>query len=146
MKYKIFINCDDDVRLCRRIKRDVEERGRNIEGILLQYHKFVKDAYRNFIAPTMRYADLVIPGFRNNKTSVTFIVEHMKTLTRQMEFFKSALTTRIYFYGEIIDILLQEANEESEVLLDIQNEMEYIFPLSEELTKELDLFMNQLIS
>ena len=94
----------------------------------------------------MRYADLVIPGFRNNKTSVTFIVEHMKTLTRQMEFFKSALTTRIYFYGEIIDILLQEANEESEVLLDIQNEMEYIFPLSEELTKELDLFMNQLIS
>ena len=63
-----------------------------------------------------------------------------------MEFFKSALTTRIYFYGEIIDILLQEANEESEVLLDIQNEMEYIFPLSEELTKELDLFMNQLIS
>ena len=94
----------------------------------------------------MRYADLVIPGFRNNKTSVTFIVEHLKTLTRQMEFFKSALTTRIYFYGEIIDILLQEANEESEIFLDIQDEMEYIFPLSEELTKELDLFMNQLIS
>lgn len=61
----------------------------------------------------MKYADLVIPGFRNNKTSVTFIVEHLKTLTRQMEFFKSALTTRIYFYGEVIDILLQETTEES---------------------------------
>ena len=72
------------MRLCRRIKRDVEDRGRTVEGVLYQYHRFVKGAYINFIAPTMRYADLVVPGFRNNKSSVTFIVEHLKTLTRQM--------------------------------------------------------------
>lgn len=90
MKYKIFIHCDgnwivivDDVRLCRRLKRDVAERGRTIEGVLLQYHRFVKSSYKDFIYPTIRYADLIVPGSRNNRVSIDFIVKHMKNLSRE---------------------------------------------------------------
>ena len=62
MNFKIFIHCDDDIRLCRRICRDVNERGRQIEGVLHQYNRFVKKAFDNYIKPTMNYADLIVPG------------------------------------------------------------------------------------
>lgn len=74
----------DDVRLCRRVLRDVQERGRKVEGVLFQYNKFVKGAYKDFIYPTIRYADLIVPGSRNNKVSVDFIVRHMKNMTKEM--------------------------------------------------------------
>lgn len=62
----------------------MQERGRTIEGVLLQYNKFVKNAYKEFIYPTIRYADLIVPGSRNNKVSVDFIVRHMKNMTKEM--------------------------------------------------------------
>lgn len=49
-----------------------------------QYYQFVKDAYKDYIYPTIRYADLIVPGSRNNKVSVEFIVRHMKNMTREM--------------------------------------------------------------
>jgi uridine kinase len=93
MTYKVFITCDgnnyinlDDIRLCRRLKRDTTERGRSIESVLVQYNRFVKDSFRDFILPTQIYADIIIPGFRNNRVSVDFIVQHIKNIARRITF------------------------------------------------------------
>ena len=107
MKYKIFIHCDDDIRLCRRITRDVQERGRTVEGVLHQYYQSVKEAYKAYIYPTIRYADLIVPGSRNNKVSVDFIVRHMKNITREIQFYRRAINTKIYFYGEVLESFLR---------------------------------------
>ena len=48
----IFVDTDDDIRLARRLKRDIKERGRDIEGVIEQYEKFVKPAFDQFIKPT----------------------------------------------------------------------------------------------
>ena len=57
--FQVFVQCDSDLMLARRIKRDVAERGRKVEGVLEQYLRFVKPAYDNFVLPTSRYADIV---------------------------------------------------------------------------------------
>lgn len=58
---KIFVDTDSDVRLVRRLRRDVTERGRDIDGVIKQYNKFVKPAFEQYIEPTMRLADIVVP-------------------------------------------------------------------------------------
>lgn len=58
---KIFVDTDSDIRLVRRLRRDITERGRGIEGVIKQYNKFVKPAFEQYIEPTMRLADIVVP-------------------------------------------------------------------------------------
>lgn len=58
---KIFVDTDSDIRLVRRLRRDISERGREIEGVIKQYNKFVKPAFEQYIEPTMRLADIVVP-------------------------------------------------------------------------------------
>ena len=58
---KIFVDTDSDIRLVRRLRRDISERGRDIEGVIKQYNKFVKPAFDQYIQPTMRLADIVVP-------------------------------------------------------------------------------------
>lgn len=55
------MDTDSDIRLVRRLRRDISERGRDIEGVIKQYHKFVKPAFDQYIQPTMRLADIVVP-------------------------------------------------------------------------------------
>lgn len=79
LDFKIFVLTDDDIRLARRIKRDIVERGRKIDGVLKQYHKFVKPAHSEFVKPTMKYADLIVPRGRpmdseRNLIAIDFIV------------------------------------------------------------------------
>ncbi|KAJ9109977.1 hypothetical protein QFC20_003177 [Naganishia adeliensis] len=74
---KVFVNADSDLMLARRIRRDVRERGRDVEGILDQYLRFVKRAYDNFIQPSSRYADIIVPGFEN-QVSVKLLVTHIQ--------------------------------------------------------------------
>ena len=61
MDMKVFVDTDSDIRLARRVKRDIAERGREIEGVLKQYNKFVKPAFDHYIAPTMSCADIIVP-------------------------------------------------------------------------------------
>lgn len=58
---KLFVDTDSDIRLVRRLRRDITERGRDIEGVIKQYNKFVKPAFDQYIEPTMRLADIVVP-------------------------------------------------------------------------------------
>ena len=66
---------DDDVRLARRIQRDVVERGRTMEDVLQQYARFVKPSHDDYIAPSKRIADIVIPWHKtDNLVAVDLIV------------------------------------------------------------------------
>ena len=67
---KIFVDTDSDIRLVRRLRRDIAERGRDIEGVIKQYNKFVKPAFDQYIEPSMRLADIVVPRGKMQLTSV----------------------------------------------------------------------------
>ena len=64
---KVFVDTDSDVRLARRLKRDITDRGRDIHGVLQQYENHVKPAYDRFIATTMTYADIIVPRGGENQ-------------------------------------------------------------------------------
>lgn len=61
MDMKVFVDTDSDIRLVRRLQRDIMERGRDIESVLQQYEKYVKPAFDYYIAPSMVHADLIVP-------------------------------------------------------------------------------------
>jgi uridine kinase len=65
LNMKIFVDTDDDVRLGRRIQRDVAERGRDWGGVIRQYTQFVKPAFDKFVAPSRKFADVIIPWERH---------------------------------------------------------------------------------
>ncbi|KAF8026430.1 hypothetical protein BT93_F3036 [Corymbia citriodora subsp. variegata] len=79
MNMKIFVDTDADVRLARRIRRDTAERGRDIGTVLDQYSKFVKPAFDDFILPTKKYADIIIPRGGDNHVAIDLIVQHIRT-------------------------------------------------------------------
>ncbi|CAO1423612.1 unnamed protein product [Diamesa serratosioi] len=74
---KVFVDTDADVRLARRLKRDISQRGRDLEGVLKQYSTMVKPAYSNYIAPTMAHADIIVPRGGTNKIAIQLIVQHV---------------------------------------------------------------------
>ncbi|KAG8513264.1 LOW QUALITY PROTEIN: Zinc finger protein 512B, partial [Galemys pyrenaicus] len=74
---KIFVDTDSDIRLVRRLRRDISERGRDIEGVIKQYNKFVKPAFDQYIQPTMRVADIVVPRGSGNAVAIDLIVQHV---------------------------------------------------------------------
>ncbi|KAA6356331.1 MAG: uridine kinase, partial [Streblomastix strix] len=73
MSMKLFVDCDSDIRLARRIKRDIIERGRKLEGVLTQYMRFVKVAFDTYISPTRRNADLIVLHGKENKVAIKLI-------------------------------------------------------------------------
>ena len=86
MDLKLFIDLDDDIRLSRRIYRDIISRGREMETVLERYHKFVKTAYNNFIKPTKEYADIIIPRGGSNTIAIDLINYHLKYLVQNVTF------------------------------------------------------------
>ncbi|XP_036178852.1 uridine-cytidine kinase-like 1 isoform X11 [Myotis myotis] len=74
---KIFVDTDSDIRLVRRLRRDISERGRDIAGVIKQYNKFVKPAFDQYIQPTMRLADIVVPRGSGNTVAIDLIVQHV---------------------------------------------------------------------
>jgi uridine kinase len=75
MDLKIFVDTDDDIRLSRRLKRDITERGRDLQGVLKQYQRFVKPAFDSYIRPTMKYADVIIPRGADNVVAVNLCTD-----------------------------------------------------------------------
>lgn len=72
---KIFIDCELDIALARRIERDIQERGRDIQEVLGRYNRFVRKDYKEFILPAMKIADLIIPGSGSNDISLNLLLE-----------------------------------------------------------------------
>ena len=74
MDIKIFVDTDADVRLCRRIKRDVNKRGRSLESVLEQYQTTVKPMHEKYVEPSKRFADLVVPEGGKNYVDLDMIM------------------------------------------------------------------------
>ncbi|EIJ39267.1 MULTISPECIES: uridine kinase [Galbibacter] len=70
---KIYVHADSDERLIRRIKRDISERGRDIDEVLLRYQTTLKPMHQQFIEPTKEFADIIIPNNRYNTVAVDIV-------------------------------------------------------------------------
>lgn len=73
MDIKIFVDTDADIRLCRRIKRDVNKRGRSLESVLNQYTQTVKPMHEMYVEPSKKFADLVVPEGGKNQVALDMI-------------------------------------------------------------------------
>ena len=80
MDIKVFVDTDADERLMRRIRRDMVERARSIESILNQYADTVKPMHEQFIEPSKKYADIIIPRGGENLTGINILQQHIKSM------------------------------------------------------------------
>lgn len=80
MDIKVFVDTDADERLMRRIRRDMEERARSIDSILTQYRDTVKPMHEQFIEPSKKYADIIIPRGGENHTGIAILQQHLKMM------------------------------------------------------------------
>lgn len=80
MDIKIFVDTDADVRIIRRILRDIKDRGRSLESVISQYLNIVKPAHNEFCEPTKRYADIIIPEGGYNRVAVDIVVTKVKSI------------------------------------------------------------------
>lgn len=78
MDLKIFVDTDSDERLIRNIQRDVVERGRTVEMVIDRYLKVLKPMHEQFIEPTKKYADLIIPQGGDNKTGINILKSYIE--------------------------------------------------------------------
>ena len=80
MDIKIFVDTDGDVRLLRRIRRDIQERGRSIQSVLGQYERTVRPMYLQFVEPSKRKADVIIPRGGHNHVAIEMVIARIKYL------------------------------------------------------------------
>jgi uridine kinase len=80
---KIFVDTDADVRLIRRIRRDIAERGRTLESVVEQYQATVRPMHLEFVEPSKRYADLIVPEGGENAVAMEFLFARLEQLFRE---------------------------------------------------------------
>ena len=83
MDIKIFVDTDADVRIIRRIVRDIEDRGRTLDSVINQYLNTVKPAHEQFIEPTKKFADLIIPEGGYNKVAIDIMVAKVRSIVSE---------------------------------------------------------------
>lgn len=75
---RIFVDADDDVRVIRRLMRDIKERGRDFDSVVEQYFRTVRPMHLGFVEPSKRHADIIIPHGGNNETAVQMVVSALR--------------------------------------------------------------------
>lgn len=83
MNLKVFVDAESDIRLIRRIRRDMDERGRSIDSILEQYERTVQPMYTEFVEPSKRFADMIITRGGHNEAAVAMLLAHVESLVNQ---------------------------------------------------------------
>jgi uridine kinase len=81
MDVKIYVDTDDDIRFIRRLQRDVAERGRTVESVIEQYQATVKPMHLEFVEPSKRYADVIVPEGGHNDVAVEMLLRLVATST-----------------------------------------------------------------
>jgi len=82
MDIKVFVDTDADTRFIRRLQRDVKERGRSMDSVIEQYQNTVKPMHLEFVEPSKRYADVIIPVGGHNPVAVDMLLTLIRSLTR----------------------------------------------------------------
>ena len=77
---KIFVKSDEDIRFIRRLKRDIDERGRSMDAVINQYLSTVKPMFNKYVNPSSRYADIIIPNDNKHDVAVDFLVAKIKDI------------------------------------------------------------------
>ncbi len=77
MDIKVYVDCDSDLRLARVIRRDMNERGRDVEQVLKRYEETVRPSHIQFIEPTKRFADIIIPQGGQNMVAIKILTNHI---------------------------------------------------------------------
>ena len=85
MDIRIFVDTDADVRLCRRIKRDVNKRGRTLESVLEQYQNTVKPMHEKYVEPSKRFAHIVIPEGGKNMVALDMVIGRIQRHLKDVE-------------------------------------------------------------
>jgi uridine kinase len=85
MDIKIYVDAPDDIRLMRRIRRDLQERDRSIEGILRQYERTVRPMHLEFVEPSKREADIIIPRGGHNHVAIQMLMSRIQDLLPGVE-------------------------------------------------------------
>ncbi len=80
MDIKVYVDTDDDLRILRRIKRDMEERGRTLDSVINQYLSVVKPMHHQFIEPTKKYADIIIPEGGSNVVAIDLMTTKIASI------------------------------------------------------------------
>ena len=80
MDLRLFVDTDDDVRFIRRLNRDMEERGRTLQSVVDQYLSTVKPMHREFVQPSKRFADLIIPEGGANRVAIEVLMAKIRSL------------------------------------------------------------------
>lgn len=80
MNMRIFVDTDADVRFIRRLQRDVNQRGRSIESVIEQYYATVRPMHLDFVEPSKRYADIIVPDGGENRVAMEMIVTRIKSI------------------------------------------------------------------
>ncbi|MBN6887793.1 uridine kinase [Cytobacillus horneckiae] len=86
MDIKLFVDTDADLRIIRRLFRDIKERGRTMDSVIEQYVNVVRPMHNQFIEPTKRYADIIIPEGGHNHVAIDLMVTKIQTILEQKSF------------------------------------------------------------
>ncbi|KIY21555.1 MULTISPECIES: uridine kinase [Mesobacillus] len=86
MDIKLYVDTDADLRIIRRLLRDIKERGRSMDSVIEQYVNVVRPMHNQFIEPTKRYADVVIPEGGHNHVAIDLMVTKIQTILEQKSF------------------------------------------------------------
>lgn len=82
---RVFVDADADLRLIRRIKRDIAERGRTVDSVVHQYLTSVRPMHMEFVEPSKRYADIIVPEGGHNEVAINLISDHiLRLMSRHM--------------------------------------------------------------
>jgi uridine kinase len=86
MDIKLYVDTDADLRIIRRLLRDIKERGRSMDSVIEQYVNVVRPMHNQFIEPTKRYADIIIPEGGHNHVAIDLMVTKIQTILEQKSF------------------------------------------------------------
>lgn len=79
---KVYVDTDADIRILRRLVRDIDERGRTVDSVIDQYLSVVRPMHMQFIEPTKRYADIIVPEGGQNKVAIDILVSKIKDILK----------------------------------------------------------------
>jgi uridine kinase len=85
MDIKLFVQADPDIRFIRRLERDIKERGRDLDNVIHQYLEVVRPMHDQFIEPSKRYADIIIPEGGENEVAVDLIKTKIEVLLQEFD-------------------------------------------------------------